>query len=370
MKTRSEAEKKFIEYELLRFHEQKRRLLKERKLMHLLWETTTRCNAGCEHCACSCDKHNQVEEVDIKYIIKVLDDIDKRYGAQNLFFVATGGEPLLRKGLFEVLNHANELGCKIGMSTNGSLLTKSMVKKLKEANLFSINISIDGMKETHEAFRKLPGYWEKIWEGVRMLQEETDIPVIQVTTCANKKNLHELEDIYKFLLEKNIKYWRVLTVDANGRAAENKDILLSPKDYEYVFDFINEKNNEHKMEEVVFGCSNYLGPNIEGGIVRKPFFFCMAGIINCSILSNGDIFVCPNVPKRPELIQGNITKDDFIDVWENRFQFFRDEYKLANPKCLACYHWNFCGGGSLHTWNFDEHVQDFCMKEHITYFEK
>lgn len=368
MKNRSEAEKKFIEYELLKTYEQKKDLMKHPKLLHLMWETTTRCNAGCEHCACSCEKKNQVEEVDIKYIKKALSEIAEKYNPRDVFFVATGGEPLLRTGLFDVIHYATDLGFRWGMSTNGSLLTKSMVKKLRDAHLESVNVSIDGLKETHEAFRKLPGYWEKIWDGVAMLQEEPAIPIIQITTVATKKNLDQLEDIYQFLLEKGIKYWRVLSVDANGRAAENKDILLEPKDYDYLFDFIERKNSEHKMIQVVYGCSNYLGPNLEAR-VRGGYFICMPGLIIASILSNGDIFVCPNVPKRPELIQGNIKTDNFVDVWENRFQFFRDEYRQANPKCLSCYHWKYCLGGSLHTWNFDEHVQDFCMKDKISNFE-
>ena len=369
MKTRSAAEKKYYEYEMLKFSVQRKNALKEHKLCHLMWETTTRCNAGCEHCSCSCDKHNKVEEIDTKYLIKMLDDIDREYGANKVFFVATGGEPLLRKGLFEVVNHARDLGFAWGMSTNGSLLTRSMVDKLKAAKVTSINISIDGLKEDHESFRKLYGFWDKIWDGVKMLQEEPAVPIIQVTTCATKKNIHQLEDIYRFLVDKGIKYWRVLSVDANGRAIGNKDILLEKEDYEYLFNFIERKNKEHKMDELIYGCSNYLGPNIEGGRVRPPYFFCMAGVINAAILSNGDIYVCPNVPRRPEFVQGNIKKDNFMDVWNNKFDFFRNEYKMANPKCLACYHWKFCNGGSLHTWNFDEHVQDFCLKEHVSFFE-
>ena len=368
MKDRSEAEKKFKEYELLKFYEEKKELMKHPKLVHLMWEVTTRCNARCEHCTSSCDNHNQVDEVDIKYVKKALAEIAEAYDPSKIFFVATGGEPLLRTGLFEVVDYAHSLGFRWGMSTNGSLLTKSMVKKLKEHHLESVNISIDGLKDTHEAFRKLPGFWDKIWEGVRMLQEEPAIPIIQVTTVANKKNINELEDIYQFLLKKNIQLWRVLSVDDNGRASTNREILLDGKDYDYLFDFIEKKNAEKKMKQVTYGCSNYLGFNYESR-VRGGNFICMPGLVIAAILSDGNIFVCPNVSKRPELMQGNIMKDNFVDVWENRFQYFRDENRMANPKCLACYHWKYCLGGSLHTWNFDTHEQEFCMKEKLSNFE-
>ena len=122
------------------------------------------------------------------------------------------------------------------------------------------------------------------------------------------------------------------------------------------------------MDQVTYGCSNYLGPNYESR-VRAGNFICMPGLVIGSILSDGNIFVCPNVSKRPELMQGNIKTDNFVDVWENRFQFFRDENRAASPKCLACYHWKYCLGGSLHTWNFDTREQEFCMKDKLSNFE-
>jgi len=368
MKTRSEAEKKYSEYELLKFAEERKYLMRNHPLRHIMWETTTRCNAGCAHCNCSCEKHNKVEEVDIKYMYKVLDDVNKAYGAQNVFFVTTGGEPLLRKGIFDVCKYATSLGYEWGLTTNGSLLTKTMVQRCKDAGLKSLNVSIDGLKETHESFRKLPGFWEKIWAGIDMMREEPAIPIVQITTVATKRNIHELEDLYNFLVSKGIKYWRILTVDENGRARENKDILLESEDYEYIFDFIDRHKKDGKLEDLTYGCSNFLGLNLEQR-VRGGSFLCTAGILSSAILSNGDLFVCPNVTRKPELMQGNITKDNFVDVWENRYNFFRDENKMANPKCLACKDWKFCIGGSLHTFNFEERCQDFCMKERLKTFE-
>ena len=367
MRERTKEEKKFVEYQLLKFQEEKRSLMKKPRLTQLLWETTTRCNAGCEHCTCSCTNKNKTEEVDIKYIKKALYEISLRYNPQQVFFCCTGGEPLLRKGLFDVLNYANSLGFRWGMSTNGSLLTKSMVQKLKDAKISSINISIDGLKELHEDFRKLPGAWENIWNGIHMLEDCESLRVLQVTTVCNKRNISQLEKIYRFLVSQGIRYWRILSVDANGRAAENREILLDGKDYDYLFDFINRKNKEKKMVEVIYGCSNYLGLDLELR-VRNNCFICMPGLVLASILSNGDIFVCPNVEKRPELIQGNIKTDNFVDVWENRFQYFRNEYRQSDPKCLKCKEWDYCLGGSLHTYNFDKRTQEFCMKEKLNHF--
>lgn len=128
-----------------------------------------------------------------------------------------------------------------------------------------------------------------------------------------------------------------------------------------MFDFIKEKQQEGKMLDITFGCSHFVGPEYEKE-VRKHCFYCMAGLTLGSILSNGDIFVCPNVPRRPELIQGNIKTDSFVEVWEKKFKPYRSEYRTANSKCKKSEYFDYCGGDSFHTWNFDENKPNICLK--------
>ena len=82
-----------------------------------------------------------------------------------------------------------------------------------------------------------------------------------------------------------------------------------------------------------------------------------------SILSNGDIFVCPNVERRKEFVQGNIKTDSFVDVWENRFELFRSDDRLKCDKCSKCSKWTYCLGDSFHTFNFDDRKPNFCINE-------
>ena len=143
------------------------------------------------------------------------------------------------------------------------------------------------------------------------MQQSPVIKQVQVTTVVNQKNIDELEDLYQLLLENGVQYWRVVNCDPIGRANDNSNILLKKKDFIRLFNFIIEKQKEGKMKEVSYGCSHYLGVNLEK-VLRKWYFFCATGINVGSVLSNGDIFVCPNVPRRPELIQGNVRTDDFV----------------------------------------------------------
>ena len=139
------------------------------------------------------------------------------------------------------MDYANKLGFRWGMTSNGMLINDEILKKMNDTNMETISISLDGLKETHESFRKVPGSFDKIIENIKKLQKVPSIKIVQVTTVANKKNLNELEDLYNLMKELNIISWRVINVDPIGRAKGNKDILLDKEEYKWLFNFIKEK---------------------------------------------------------------------------------------------------------------------------------
>ncbi len=357
----TDLDRKKKEYEMEYLHEQRKYLYEHPQLQNLFLEVTSRCNARCEHCGSRCDANEQGEEISAEYLKKTLKEISECYDPKKIYLNVTGGEPLLRKDLFDILEYAVDLGFSWGMTSNGMLITESMLKKLEKAKMTTVSISIDGLEKTHESFRKVPNSYKRILKGIDMMIASPVIRVVQVTTVVNKKNINELEEIYQLLLEHGVKYWRVINCDPIGRASDNSDILLDYEDYVYLFKFIQEKNKEGKMKEITYGCAHFLGLDLEMK-VRNSYFVCMAGLTIGSILSNGDIFVCPNVPRRKELIQGNIKKDSFVYVWEKKFEYFRNENRTSNKKCKRCKYWNYCGGDAFHTWNFEENKPNICLK--------
>ena len=340
--------------------EQVEDLIEHPHLSNLFLEITLRCNARCEHCGSSCGEKIPKDEISAEDLKRTLLEIHNKYGAENVFLTVTGGEPLMRKDLFDIMKYAVSLGFRWGMATNAMLITEEVVEKLRETNFESISISLDGLKDTHDSFRKVPGGYDKVMKAIKMLQNLETLRHLQVTTVANKKNLHELEEIYQILLKLGIKEWRVMCVDPIGRANLNDGILLDKEGLLYMFNFIKEKRIEGKML-VEDDCAHYLGLKYEN-ILRNHGFVCGAGLFVGSILANGDICVCPNV-RRKELVQGNIKTDSFIDVWENKFQKFRKNRITTNEKCKKCKSYKYCRGGSFHTWNFDDNIQNMCMKK-------
>ncbi len=352
--------KKLKKEELNKLAKENRELINHPKLSNLFLEVTLRCNCKCEHCGSSCGYKTPKDEISAEELKKTLLEIANTYGAKNVFLTVTGGEPLMREDLFDIMGYACSLGFRWGMTTNGILIDEKVIEQMKKTNFQSISISLDGLKETHEKFRKVPGVFEKILNSIKLLQKMDTLKSLQITTVANKTNLNELEDIYKFLLDIGIKEWRVMCVDPIGRASTNNKILLDKEGLLYMYNFIKEKRLEGKMK-VDGDCAHYLGLKYEN-ILRDHGFICGAGIFIGSILSNGDICVCPNV-RRKELVQGNIKTDSFIDVWENRYKEFRKKRITKNEKCKNCKSFKYCRGGSFHTWNFDENIPNMCMKE-------
>lgn len=352
--------KKIKEKNMKKISKYRKKLYKKPRLKDLFLEVTLRCNAKCEHCGSNCGYEQSKDEINAENLKLALKNIADNYKAEDIIINVTGGEPLMRQDLFDIMDYANKLGFHWGMTSNGMLINDEILKKMNDTNMETISISIDGLKDTHDSFRKVPGSFDRIISNIKKLQNVPSIKIVQVTTVANKKNLHELEGIYELMKKTGIISWRVLNVDPIGRAKNNSDILLDNDEYKYLYSFIKRKRNENIMN-VEFGCSHFLGIELEKEL-RDTYYTCLTGITIASILSNGDISVCPNVSRRPEFIQGNIKKDSFVDIWENEFKLFRQNERTICKECKNCKNWKYCLGDSFHTWNFDENKPNFCIK--------
>lgn len=127
---------------------------KKHTLIDLFWECTLTCNAKCKHCGSSAEKKVYDGELTTEEIKNAFKQIASDMDARRILINVTGGEPLVRKDLCEVMEYATkELGFHWGMTTNGILLNDENIQKLKNANMETISISIDGLRETHDSFR-------------------------------------------------------------------------------------------------------------------------------------------------------------------------------------------------------------------------
>ena len=328
------------------------------QLKSLFLELTTRCNERCLHCGSSCGDIVR-EELTLEQYREFLTKIKRDFGTDHPRICLTGGEPLMRPDFFEIAGMIHELGFRWGMTSNATLIDERAAELLEQTGMRTISVSLDGLRESHDSFRRTPGGWDKAMRGIQNLIDCRTFGEIQITTVVHKGNIGELEELYQLLLDVDIDSWRVINIDPIGRAKQHPELLLDADDYRRMFDFINNKRKTGMP--LLYGCEHYLGADYERE-VRDWYFLCNAGRYTAGIRSNGDIGACLDIEPRPELIEGNILQDDFTELWKNGFRPYRCDLADSDKKCRECPERRFCAGGAFHSFDFDNMDQQVCFK--------
>jgi radical SAM protein with 4Fe4S-binding SPASM domain len=138
----------------------------------------------------------------------------------------------------------------------------------------------------------------------------------------------------------------LFTIVPIGRAKDNPEMFLSDLQFKKLLDFIYQKR-KLKTVDVRFSCEGYTGRYELK--VRDSYFFCRAGINIGSILIDGSISACPNIDR--SLIQGNIYRDNFYKVWQDKFTPFRRRDWTRRGQCEKCADYYYCLGNGLHNWH-------------------
>lgn len=327
-------------------------------LRQLFLELTLRCNEHCFHCGSNCMPQSG-EELSVEEYRRILEEVKEDFDLNRVYLCITGGEPLLRPEFFEILGYAHKLGYRWGMTTNATLITKEVAHRLGQTGMKTVSVSIDGLRETHDMLRGLPGGYDAAMRGIQNLIDERAFQNVQVTTVVNHENIGELDELFTVMDALDIDSWRVVNLEPIGRALQWPNRMLTGEDYQRLFAFIREKRVAGYPVE--YGCSHYLGPNLEGEL-RDWYWLCNAGIYTGSIMANGDIGACLDIERRPETVQGNIRKDRFRDIWENRFELFRKDLSADSEYCRSCSHADHCRGDAHHSWDYDKNEPRLCFK--------
>ena len=325
-------------------------------LRTLFWEATLACNAFCAFCGSRCGEPAP-EPLSGEWIRKALRETAQAFDAREIMINVTGGEPLLRRDLFEIMREAHALGFPWGMVTNGTLITPEVVEQMRQTGMRTISISLDGPEELHERIRRLPGGFARIRRAIALLKEADFLDELQITTVVNRENLSQLEALLILLKDWGADSWRIATVDPIGRARGQEQLLLRPEDRLQVLAFLDEHAFDADLR-VTTSCSHYLGAS--DALYRPHPFHCEAGKHVASILANGDLFVCPNVERRPEWMQGNVRTHNLPEVWRDGYACFRDAQYRRRGACAHCTQWDRCRGDSLHTWDEDRGEPRIC----------
>ena len=328
-------------------------------LRQLFWECTLRCNLRCRHCGSDCKQIANTPDMPREDFFKVLDGIAAHTDPHKVFVIVSGGEPTMRPDLEECGKGIYSRGFPWGMVTNAYGLTPERYSRLLNSGLHSMTISLDGLKENHDWLRGRENSFERASRAIKMVVD-SDAIAFDVVTCVNRRNYPELPKIKEHLIGLGLKEWRLFSIFPSGRAAEDPDLQLPADMFRGMLDFIKETRKEGRIK-ASFGCEGFLG-HYEGD-VRDHFYTCQAGITVGSVLIDGSISACTSI--RSDYHQGNIYKDDFWDVWQNRFQPYRDRSWMKKDECAKCKWWKWCEGNGMHLRDSDGRLM-VCHMKRIT----
>lgn len=316
----------------------------------IAWEITQRCNLNCVHCRADAEINAEAGP-STETAKKVIDDIAS-YAKPVM--VLSGGEPLLRKDIFEIAKYGHEKGLKMAMATNGTLVTEEKCLKIKESGIRICSLSLDGStEEVHDNFRNQKGAFKGVMRAAALFNKH-EIPFI-INSSFTKRNQEDIPNIYKLAKELGATAWYMFMIVPTGRGHDIMEELITKEDYEKILNwhYDMERSQEDMLVRPTCAPMYYRifkqRSRDEGkSSKRRTLSFstggskgCIAGQLISLLSHNGDVYPCSYFP----LSAGNIYKESFKDIWEKSkiFQDLRD-FKAYKGKCGVCEYNAVCGG--------------------------
>lgn len=333
--------------------------VEEHQLRQIFWECTLRCNLNCRHCGSDCKAVAEQQDMPLADFVKVLDNVRAHTDPHHVFVAVTGGEPLMRDDLEECGREIFKREFPWGMVTNGLYMTRERFEGLLKSGLRTMTVSLDGDEALHTWMRRNPHSYEAALNAIRMASQ-VDGFIYDVVTCVNRRNYPHLNEIKEMLIMNGVKKWRVLSIFPLGRAANEPELQLTNDEFRGMFEFIKNTRKEGRIL-LSYGCEGFLG-NYEGE-VRHNFFFCNAGVNTASVLNDGSISACPSI--RANYHQGNIYEDDFWEVWNTRYEKYRNREWMRREDCKECKYFRYCRGNGMHLRDDDGRLL-FCHLKRLT----
>ncbi|WP_033396682.1 heme b synthase [Thermodesulfobacterium thermophilum] len=315
----------------------------------IAWELTRSCNLDCVHCRAAASKGPYANELTTEEIFRILEEIKE---VAEPIIILTGGEPLLRKDLFQIAKRSIDLGFKPVLATNGTLITKEVAQQIKETGISRVSISLDGSTpESHDNFRKVPGAFEGALKGIENLKK-VGVP-FQINTTITPQNLEELPKVHELAKSLGAVAHHIFLLVPVGRGKELSTGGINAEKYEEILGWFYEQRDRCNLQLKATCAPTYYRilrqrAKKEGKEVTVENFGldamtrgCLAGTGFCFISHVGIVQTCGYL----EVPCGNLREQTFKEVWENSevFNNLRDFSKYKG-KCGRCEYIRVCGG--------------------------
>ncbi|MEM2098474.1 MAG: radical SAM protein [Candidatus Bathyarchaeia archaeon] len=322
----------------------------------LSWNITRKCNLKCSHCYINATKqelHNELNTEEAKMLIDQICEVSRP------LLILSGGEPLLRQDVFELIRYGTEKGLRMGLGSNGTLIDKPTAVKLKEAGVKTVSISLDSSNaKNHDEFRGVEGSWEKAVRAITALKESGVL--VQVNTTVTQQNYGEIDEIMSLSEKLGVENFHLFFLVPTGRGVKLADMTADR--YEDMIKIVFEKAAKHRLNVRPSCAPQFMRIAKDRGLdMRQWIRGCIAGLYYCRVYPTGDVTPCPYLPVK----LGNIREKKFKEIWFNSevFKTLRN-FETLKGKCGACGYRNICGGCRARAYGLSSDFVDFCGDLH------
>lgn len=296
------------------------------------WDLTTNCNLFCRHCYNVSHQEERLSPPQLQMIAHKL--------ANSKIFIVTlsGGEPLMEPEIWNIISIFRDRKKNVELATNGTLITERIAKKIKDYGVNSVQVSIDGLRETHEYQRGVEGCFDKSIKGITYVLKE-GVPVL-VSMLVSQRNVEEIPELLEEVIQLGVHGFRATRLILMGRGEKLEKEVLTPEQTKSLTWYMLEQRAKRKgtIEIVLDECMSFVGEKIEE--YGLSWFGCPAGRTECAVDAQGNVYPCVFLTY-DEFCMGNLLESEFDDIWNSQpFEAFRKIERIC--ECVIA---DFCKGG-------------------------
>ena len=329
--------------------------------IYVVWEITLRCDHACDHCGSRAGPVRD-DELSTAELLEVADALIR---LESREVTLIGGEAYLRSDVYELVEHLAKAGLRVTMQTGGRGLTAARARRLREAGLAAVGVSVDGTAATHDTLRASPGSHAAALRAIQNAREAG--MVVSSNTQINRLNMGDLPAIAASLEQAGVAVWRAHLTAPMGRAADRPDWIIQPYMVLEIIDTLAEiqaqvlaraeERGEAPSFRVTLGNNlGYYGRHeaaLRGRPDRQERYFtgCHAGRFVMGIESDGVVKGCPSLPTAP-YVGGNVREMSLEQIWgETKPLAFTRERTRDElwGRCASCYYAEVCRAGCSFT---------------------
>ncbi len=306
--------------------------------MLISWNVTKRCNLNCKHCYRSSTRSADIAgDLSLSEGERLIDEIA---AAGFRLLILSGGEPLLRPDIFELIGHAVRVGLRPVLGTNGTLIDRETALRLKDTGLAGVGVSLDDTEASrHDEFRDEWGAHARALSGI---ENSIDAGLkTQINMTITEHNRHRLLPMIELAQKAGVDALHPFFLVPAGRGQNIEEQVVKRRQYFETLELILQKQKSLELELKPTCAPQFLPMARDMGLDLRFTRGCLAGVSYCCILPDGHVHVCPYLP----VSAGNVREKPFDKIWKNSEVFSRlRNYTLYEGRCGNCDHVDICGG--------------------------